>query len=132
MDKVKIKIIKPQEIFLEAEFDHIIIPGLDGDFGIYAGHTPFISVIRPGVMEMFDNDQITRYAIHDGYVTVEKDQVTILTELVEKASQIDVHRADAARQRAQERLKSNDTDIDHRRAEFALRKAFARLEVSRN
>lgn len=130
MDKVKIKIIKPQKCVLEDEFDHIIIPGKDGDFGVYAGHTPFISVIRPGVIELYKGDNIERYAVHDGYVTVENDIITVLCETIESKTEIDTSRAEAAKKRAEERIKSGKEDIDYRRAEIALKRAVARLQIT--
>ncbi len=129
MNKLKIKIIKPQKIIMDAEFDNIIVPGKDGDFGVYPGHTPFISVIRPGILELYNNEETIKFAIHDGYVSVENDQVTILCELIEKEDEVDTARAEAARKRAEDRIKSQKEDIDYRRAEIALKKAMARLQI---
>ncbi|MCF7911785.1 MAG: F0F1 ATP synthase subunit epsilon [Candidatus Cloacimonetes bacterium] len=130
MEKLKLLIIQPQKIFLETEFDDIIIPGKDGDFGVFYGHTPFISVIRPGILEIYNNSEVTKCAIHDGYVTVENNIVTILCEVVEKADEIDKTRAEAAKERAEKRIKSNQDEVDFRRAEIALRKAIARIAIS--
>ena len=130
MEKLRLKIIQPQKIFLETEFDDIIIPGKDGDFGVFIGHTPFISVIRPGVMEIYNDKEVTKYALHDGYVTVENNVVTILCELIERAEEVDKTRAEAAKERAEKRIKSNQSDIDFRRAENALKKAVARITIS--
>jgi len=130
MEKLKLKIIQPQKIFLETEFDDIIIPGKDGDFGVFYGHTPFISVIRPGVMEIYNDKEVTKYALHDGYVTVENNIVTILCEVIERADEIDKSRAEAAKERAEKRIKSNQSDIDFRRAATALKKAVARITIS--
>jgi len=130
MEKLRLKIIQPQKIFLETEFDDIIIPGKDGDFGVFIGHTPFISVIRPGVMEIYSDNEVTKYALHDGYVTVENNEVTILCEIIERADEIDKTRAEAAKERAERRVKSNQSDIDFRRAENALKRAVARITIS--
>jgi len=130
MEKLKLIIIQPQKIFLETEFDDIIIPGKDGDFGVFIGHTPFISVIRPGVMEIYNEKEVTKYALHDGYVTVENNEVTILCEIIERADEIDKTRAEAAKERAEIRVKSNQSDIDFRRAENALKRAVARIDIS--
>jgi F-type H+-transporting ATPase subunit epsilon len=129
MDRLKIIIIQPQKIVLEAEYDHIIIPGIDGDFGIEPGHTPFITVLRPGIIELFDNDQVTRFAVHDGYVTVENNLITLLCEVIEKADEIDKSRAEASRKRAEDRIKSQKEDVDYRRAEISLKRAMARLQI---
>lgn len=130
MEKLDLKIIKPQETVLEDSFEHIIIPGKAGDFGIYPGHTPFISVIRPGILELYNGENVDKYALHDGYVTVENDQVTILCEVIEHKDQIDIKRAQSAKKRAEDRIKSGKEDIDFRRAEIALKRALARLDIS--
>ncbi|MDP8220798.1 MAG: F0F1 ATP synthase subunit epsilon [Candidatus Stygibacter frigidus] len=130
MEKLKLKIIQPQKIFLELEVDDVIIPGRDGDFGVFYGHTPFISVIRPGVLEIYNNNELTKYALHDGYVTVENNLITILCEVIESADQIDKSRAELALERAEKRIKSNQSDIDFRRAENALKRAVARITIS--
>ena len=130
MERIKIKIIQPQKIVLETECDNVIIPGKDGDFGVYTGHTPFISVIRPGIMEIYNDQEVNKFAIHDGYVTVENDLITILCEIIEKAEDIDKNRAEAARKRAEERIKSNKDETDFRRAEMALKKSMARIGIS--
>ncbi len=131
MASLHLKIIKPEKIFLDDEFDQLIIPGIEGDFGVLPGHTPFITKIRPGLLSVFKGSQRTEYAIHEGFVTVENDEVTIVTEVIETPEQIDIKRAEEAKKRAEERLKSNKSDIDYRRAELALKRAFARLELAK-
>ncbi len=130
-NKVNLKIVKPDKIFLEEDYDHVIIPGVDGDFGVLPGHTPLITQIRPGILSVYKGDNKKEYAIHDGFVTVENDKIVIVTETIETPDQIDIQRAEAAKQRAEERLKSNKSDIDFRRAETALKRAFARLELAK-
>jgi F-type H+-transporting ATPase subunit epsilon len=130
MEKLKLLIIQPQKVLLETEFDDIIIPGKDGDFGVFYGHTPFISVIRPGILEIYNDKTVNKYAIHDGYVTVENNLVTILCEIIERAENIDKNRAEAAKKRAEDRIKSNQAETDFRRAEMALKKALARIAIS--
>ncbi len=130
MNKLKIKIIKPQKIVIDEEYDNIIVPGKDGDFGVYPGHTPLISVIRPGVLELYNGEEVTKFAVHDGYVSVENDLVIILCELIEKENEVDKTRAEASKKRAEDRIKSQKEDIDYRRAEIALRKAMARLQIT--
>jgi len=133
MSKVHLCILQPTQQKIDDEFDHIIIPGVDGDFGIYPGHTPFITKVRPGVIQVFKENSIEKYSIHDGFVTVEDDKVNIVCEVIEKHSEIDVNRASKAKERAENRLKTGSEDIDFRRAEGSLKRATSRLEaISKN
>ncbi len=130
MAKIKLEIIQPSKDKIESEFDHLIIPGIDGDFGISENHTPFITKIRPGILQLFNGNTSDEYAIHDGFVTVDSNNVKIVCDILEHSSEIDKARASEAKQRAEKRLKSNQEDTDFRRAEFALKRSLVRMEVA--
>lgn len=127
--KLEIIIIKPDSIVVEKLCDHVIVPGRDGDFGVSSGHTPFMTVVRPGILEIFEGEETEKYAIHDGFVTVEKNKVTIVCETIESEKEIDRERAESARKRAEKRLNEKHPDTDFRRAEAALKKALVRIEI---
>ncbi len=130
-EKLSLKIIEPDKIKIEGEFDHVIIPGIDGDFGVEVAHTPFITKIRPGILQLYTNKKIDKYAIHDGFVTVENDQITILTETIEKENEINLSRAKDSKNRAEKRLSSSAEDINFRRAEASLKRALVRIDLGR-
>ena len=130
MSKIHIKVIQPTQIRIDAEYDHIIVPGVDGDFGISFDHTPFITKIRTGVLQLFQNENCEEYAIHDGFVTVENNVVKIICDTIERKDEIDIERAKASKERAEERLKSSKENINFRRAEASLKKALVRLELN--
>jgi len=130
MSKIHIKVIQPTQIRIDAEYDHIIVPGVDGDFGISSDHTPFITKIRTGILQLFKNDISEDFAIHDGFVTVENNVVTIICDTIEKNDEIDIARAKASKERAEKRLKSSEENINFRRAEASLKKALVRLELN--
>ncbi len=129
---LRLKIIQPTRTVLDTECDHVIIPGVDGDFGVSEEHTPFITRIRPGVLTVHykssekENDS---FAIHDGFVSIEKDTIRIACEIIERETEIDADRAKKARKRAEERMASQSEEINHRRAEYALKRAIARIQV---
>jgi len=128
MAKLKIKVIKPTGIVLTEEGDQVILPGSEGDFGVLIGHTTFITKLRPGVIELFSGKNKNQYAIHDGFVTVENDEITIVTDTFETESMIDKDRAIHAKERAEKRLKDvNNKEIDFNRANFALKRSVARI-----
>lgn len=131
MAKILLEVIQPTRCKIRGEFDHVIVPGVDGDFGISENHTPFITKIRPGILQLFQGKKNDRYAIHDGFVTVDNNRVIIVCEVIEHEKEIDLKRAESARQRADKRLKSTAEEIDFRRAEFALKRSLVRLELGR-
>ncbi|MEA1972431.1 MAG: ATP synthase F1 subunit epsilon [Candidatus Cloacimonadota bacterium] len=132
MANLQIKVIRPNGIALADQGDHVILPGVDGDFGISIGHTTFITKIRPGVIQLFDGKNERKYSIHDGFVTVEDDIVTLVTDTFETSEEIDKNRAENSKERAEKRLKDvGSKEIDFRRAEFALKRSVARLEIIR-
>lgn len=130
MTKIHIKVIQPTKIRIDKDYDHVIVPGVDGDFGISFDHTPFITKIRTGVLQLFQNENCEEYALHDGFVTVENNIVTIVCDTIEKKDEIDIARAKASRERAEDRLKSSKENINFRRAEASLKKALVRLELN--
>ena len=131
MNKVHLDIFQPQQIKLQDDFDHVIVPGSEGDFGISSGHTPFITMLRPGVITVYNNNKTQEYAVHDGFVSVEEDKVVITCQTIEAAEEINLQRAKKAKQRAEERLQAtpDKSDIDFRRAELALKRSLVRLSL---
>ncbi len=129
MEKIFVEIIQPKRTLVNGEYDQIIIPGVEGDFGVLANHTPFITKIRPGILELISNNKSEEFAIHDGYVSVQNNQVKIVCETIESKEDIDIERAKKAKERAEKRIKSNQENIDFRRAELALKRALVRLNV---
>ncbi len=130
MNKIHIMVIQPTRVRIDKDYDHIIVPGVDGDFGISASHTPFITKIRSGVLQLFQNENCEEFAIHDGFVTVENDIVKIVCDTIEKKDEIDIARAKASKERAEKRLKSSEEKVNFRRAEASLKKALIRLELN--
>jgi F-type H+-transporting ATPase subunit epsilon len=130
MPKLNIKIIQPHQKKLDETCDQVVVPGIDGDFGVLPGHTAFITKVRPGISTVYNKGGKEKYAIHDGFVTVEQDVVKIVCDVIERQDEIDETRAREAQKRAEERLKSQQGEIDFRRAEYALKRALTRLEIS--
>lgn len=126
-NKLHLKITTPRGIFLEKAVDEIVAPGSEGYFGVQYGHTPFITSIIPGIVTIFNNDSQEKYSIHNGFVVVDIDKISILTEIIEKPEEIDKARAEKAKKRSEIRLKEKKEDTDFRRAEAALRRALARI-----
>ncbi|MBC8313229.1 MAG: F0F1 ATP synthase subunit epsilon [Candidatus Cloacimonetes bacterium] len=128
--KLLLKITTPKGIFLEKKVDEVVIPGSAGYFGVMYGHTAFLTSITSGSLEIYSGEKKDTYIIHNGFSEVNFDEVRILTETIEKPEDIDKKRAIQAKERAKKRLKEKKSEINFRRAEFALKRAIARLEVA--
>ena len=130
MAKIQVKIVMPQKCKFEAMTDNVILPGIEGDFEVLAGHTPFITKLRTGSLYINNDTENHVFAIHDGFVSVEGDKVNILCEACEGKDEIDVPRAEEAKSRAEKRMThSNEEGVDYRRAEASLRRALTRIQT---
>ena len=114
---------------MHEQVDEIQIPGSEGYFGVLPGHTPLLASLTVGELWYRKGTEKTYLAIAFGFAEVLPDRVTILARLAERAEEIDTERAEAARQRAEQRL-TDKTDIDYERARAALLKAMTRLQVA--
>ncbi len=130
MSKIKLEVIQPTVKKVADEFEHIVLPGVEGDFGVSTEHTSLITQLRPGVIQCFNNSNLAQsFAIHDGFVTVEQNHIIVLCETIERKEEIDAERAKEARVRAEKRLENKETGTDFRRAEYALQRAVARIHA---
>jgi F-type H+-transporting ATPase subunit epsilon len=124
-----LQIVTPDRLVVQERVDEVQVPGFEGYFGVLPGHTPMLASLAVGELWYRQGQEKTYVAIASGFAEVLPDRVTILAKLAEKAEDIDVERADAARQRAEERL-AQKSDIDFERARAALAKASTRLHVA--
>ena len=123
----QLEIITPTQIFTEGQVSHVRAESPDGQFGIMAKHTPATIALGIGEIKIVKDGKETFYATNGGFADIQKESVLLLVETAEKISDIDKDRAEAARQRAQERMK--DKEIDRTRAQTAIAKAENRLKV---
>lgn len=129
-DIFKIEIITPDRIFYEGEADFVEFSTTSGEIGVYANHIPMTTVLASGPVTIHRGEEETVAAVHAGFAEILGDKVTFLAEIAEWPDEIDVTRAKAARDRAEERIANREADIDIMRAEFALRKALTRIDVA--
>ena len=128
--KIQLQIVSAERSLVNETVDEVEIPGADGYFGVLPGHTPLLALLGAGELWYRRGTDVSYLSIAFGFAEVQPDRVTILAQIAEKASEIDVARAEAAKKRAEERLASQITDIDFERARIALMKALIRLQVS--
>jgi F-type H+-transporting ATPase subunit epsilon len=127
---IDLQIVTPDKLVVREQVDEVEVPGADGYFGVLPGHAPLLSALKVGELWYRKGSERTYVAIAFGFAEVLPDSVTILAQLAERAEEIDVARAESAKQRAEERLARPSTEIDYERARVALAKALTRLQVS--
>ncbi len=117
---IDLQIVTPDRRLVHEQVDEVQIPGSEGYFGVLPGHTPLLASLAVGEMWYRKGQEKTFLAIAFGFAEVLPDRVTILARLAERAEEIDIERADAARQRAEARL-TERADVDFERARASLR-----------
>jgi len=115
--------------------DEVVVPGSQGEFGVLPGHTPLLSTLKIGELWYRQGQEKHYLAIAFGFVEVLPDRVTVLAQVGERAQEIDVQRAERAKQRAEQRLAQaqpqlTQIDFDIERARIALMKSLLRLQVA--
>ncbi len=129
MKTFRLKIVTPKGIYKEADIEILNIRTTAGQTGILAGHLPLASGIQISEMNFVSNGQRETYAIAGGFVYVNDTETTVIANAIESQDEIDLKRAEEAKQRAEQRLNSKNPDIDLIRAEIALRKSLNRISV---
>jgi F-type H+-transporting ATPase subunit epsilon len=128
---IELQIVTPDKLVLKENVDEVEIPGSQGYFGVLPGHTPLLAALAVGELWYRKGQEKTYVSIAFGFAEVLPDRVTILARLAERADDIDIERAEAARARAEKRLSAvQQNAIDYERARTALLKSLARLNVS--
>jgi F-type H+-transporting ATPase subunit epsilon len=125
-----VEIVTPQRVLLREQVDELNLPGELGYMGILPGHTALLTTLGQGELMYRKGEQRRYLSIFWGYMEVNNDRVTILAEVAEPSGEIDRARVEAARERAEERLRHfEDQTIDRDRARAALERAMVRLGV---
>ncbi|MFY9905965.1 MAG: F0F1 ATP synthase subunit epsilon [Terriglobales bacterium] len=131
-DTFQLEIVTPTRLLVKDAAEEAQIPGATGYLGILPGHAPLITELGVGEITYKSSCTTHTLAVAWGFAEVLPDKVTILAEAAERPQEIDVARAQKAKERAEERLKSNAADVDYARAEDALRRAESRLDVAKD
>ncbi len=130
-DTFQLEIVTPAKLMVKDAAEEAQIPGLSGYLGILPGHAPLITELAVGVITYKASGATHTLSVAWGFAEVLPDKVTILAEAAERPQEIDVARAQEAKDRAEALLKSNDPKVDYARAEDALQRAETRLSVAK-
>ena len=129
-EKILLEIVTPERKVLSETVDIVVAPGELGEFGVLPGHIPFLCKLKIGEIRYRIGAAAVHVAVMGGYAEVLNNQVTILAPAAEAATEIDVIRAKAARERAERRVADARDKLEFARAQAALRRALARLKVA--
>ena len=130
-EKLLFEVVTPDRKLLSAEADVVVLPGVEGQFGVLAGHVPFLSALDIGEMYYRDGGKTEYLSVSGGFAEVTGKKVTIVAEAAEMGREIDIERARKAMERAEKRLAAAKTEnIDWVRAEASLRRAMLRMKVA--
>jgi F-type H+-transporting ATPase subunit epsilon len=130
MSTLLLEIVTPEAKVYAKDVTMVSVKGTAGELGILPHHVPFVTPLEIAPVKVHlvggGNEYI---AVNGGFVEIRKDKVVILAETAELASDIDLDRAEQAKERAEERLKQSKSEFDHVRAELALQRALNRIDV---
>jgi F-type H+-transporting ATPase subunit epsilon len=128
--KILLEVVTPEKQLVSREVDEVIAPGSEGEFGVLPGHCHFLSTLRIGELRYRVGDHVNHMAILWGFAEVTPTKVTVMAEIAEKAEDIDVSRAQAAVEQAEQRVKAGGLPSEVREAEISLEKARLRRKIA--
>ena len=125
-----LEIVTPDRALGHETVDEVEIPGAEGYLGVLPGHTPLLVALQVGALRFRKGDEEKLLSVAFGFAEIAPDRVRVLADVAERAEDIDIRRAEAAVERARERMLSRATEVDFERARIALMKSMARLQVA--
>jgi F-type H+-transporting ATPase subunit epsilon len=129
---IRCEIVSQDRMVWEGDVDIVIVPGVEGEMGILPNHAPLLSTLQFGILKVRYGNQEEDFTVAGGLVEVQPDIVTVLADSAENIKEIDIARAEAARQRAEEMLKQGvpeDSDV-YAQLDLALRRSRLRLDAA--
>ena len=124
-----LRIITPDRIVYENRADMVEFNTTEGEIGVLPGHIPMTVIVKPGVLYIHETGEEKKAALHAGFAEILPESVTILAEVIEWPSEINEDRAKSAMERAERRLQNKAPNTDIAKAETALQRALARIQV---
>lgn len=128
-NKIRLRIVTPTRELYNDDADIVIMRGIEGDFGVLKGHQPFTTTLDYGILIIKNDGKELNSTLFGGFVDVQPDIITILTDSAEWVEDIDIARAEASKERSERRIKESHSDIDIKRAELSLKRSLLRLDT---
>ena len=129
-DSFQLEIVTPDKLVVRDNAEEAQIPGRNGYIGVLPGHAPLITELGAGQISYRSKGQLYRFSMAWGFAEILPDKVTVLAETVERADEIEVSRAEQSLHKAEDLMKSAQTEEDFSVAMSKIRRAEARIEVA--
>ncbi|CAH1193374.1 ATP synthase epsilon chain [Paenibacillus plantiphilus] len=129
MSTFLLEIVTPERKVYAEQVSMVIVKGVEGELGILPNHIPLVTPLKIAPVTIKKDRKEQVIAVNGGFIEVRKDKVVILAESAELPADIDIERAQAAKQRAEQRLSGKRDEFDFRRAEMSLQRAINRLDA---
>lgn len=129
MSQLNLEIVTAERVVYSGMADVIIARGASGEMALLPSHASLMTMLEPGELIVRNGVEDSSIFISGGFMELMNDKVTILADSGERAEEIDVERAEEAKQRAQKQLQLRGVDLDLARAEAALRRSLMRLKI---
>jgi len=130
MATIKLEIITAERQVFSDDVNTVVAPGVEGELGILPHHAPLITMLKPGEVLIRKDSEETYLFVSGGFLEVRPDKIIILADASERCEEIDVERAEAAKHRAEERLKTRIPEVDVAQTQAALLRALLRLRIA--
>ena len=126
-----LEVITPVRKFFSGEAEGVVFRSSDGEMGVLARHAPTVTAVSVGPLRINSQGKWIEALVTDGFAKIMPDKVVILVDTAEYPEEIDINRAKAAKQRAEERLQKQLSHIEYTRSKAALSRAMARLRITK-
>ena len=125
---IRLELVTPERLLLSEEVDEVVAPGYEGEFGVLPGHTQFLAILNIGMLWYRKESAVKKIALGGGFAEVTPERIVVLADTAERTDEIDVARAQRARDRAEARLKELSMDDEtYRKAYAELQRALVRM-----
>ena len=131
MSTFNLEIVATDKIFYKGPCEFLVFPGIDGEHGILANHEPMVAAMQAGELRYTTDGTVHEAAVGDGIVEVSSEKVVVISDFAEKPEEIDIKRAERAKERAEERIRLKKSEKEYVHCQAALSRAMARLKVAR-
>ncbi|UCH50594.1 MAG: F0F1 ATP synthase subunit epsilon [Chloroflexota bacterium] len=130
MATLRLEIITAERQVFSDDVNVVVAPGIQGELGILPHHAPLMTMLKPGELLIRKDSEETYMSVSGGFLEIRPDKIIILADACERAEEIDIDRAEEAKRRAEERLKTHPSELDMAQAQAALLRSLVRLRVA--
>ncbi len=129
-DKFKLDIIASDRHFYNGQAEMLVLPGIDGEYGVMSGHEAMVTAIVPGEVDITVDGEEKTVAVSEGFAEIKPESVVLIVDSAEWPEEIDVKRAERAKERAEEKLRQHQSKLEYYHSRAALSRAMNRLKIT--